>query len=118
MARTMSIKRIVQQSRSAEAPSVGVDAERRASWAPIALDAIRLVRVLRAEAVAASELLSITLGLLRTAERDRARARESMIAARDEARMLRAELAARRAADVRPATRNLHGTATPQAVVP
>jgi hypothetical protein len=68
-----------------------------ANLAALVVDLIRQVRILKAEYVAAAELLQVALDLLRTADKDRDRARESMIASRDEARALRAELAALRA---------------------
>jgi hypothetical protein len=63
-----------------------------ANWSAIALDLIRLVRSLKAEYVAAAELLQITLGLLGTADRDRDLARKNSAARAEDNRRLHAEI--------------------------
>ena len=73
-------------------PSKLTPNEPRANWPAITLDLIRLVRTIKGEYAAAVELLNLTLGLLRAADRARDRARANSASRADANRLLHAEI--------------------------
>jgi hypothetical protein len=87
-----------------------------ANWAPIALDLIRTVRTLKAEYAAATELLQLTLGMLRTADKDRDRARENSATRAEHNRVLLAENKALKAETLRLRQQVMHTHNLPTSV--